>query len=110
MALQCKREMSHDEKMWFAQNVPVESPAAYREAFIQRVRLARTESPYKQTEMARLLGMLQGHYKQFEKRSLLPHRYIAQFCLACQINEQWLMTGRGPMRRKQVPVSGAETA
>jgi hypothetical protein len=44
--------------------------------------------------MATILGVKQDRYKQYETRSPLPHEFIAAFCLAANVTEHWLFTGR----------------
>ena len=61
--------------------------------FIARTKQARNQSGYTQTEMATILGISQGRYKQYETRSPLPHEFIPAFCIATRVNEHWLFTG-----------------
>ena len=69
----------------------------YQAEFKARVRQAREGAGYTQGELADLLGIAQDTYKQYETRSLLPHRLIRRFCLACRIDESWLISGEGPV-------------
>ncbi len=51
-------------------------------------------------EMALLLGITRDTYTKYEGRgaSLMPHNLIVQFCLACRVSVEWLLTGIGPTR------------
>ena len=76
------------------------TPKEYRAAFAARVRHARTGARYPIDEMALLLGITRDTYTKFEGRgtSLMPHNLIVQFCLACRVSVEWLLTGIGPTR------------
>jgi len=67
----------------------------FKNAFAKRTKQARIAAGYSQEDMATLLGMDQPKYSKYEKRSLLPHRYVEPFCLAARIEERWLFTGKG---------------
>lgn len=64
-------------------------------AFIGRVRAARKARFDTQGPMCTILGIEQGTYKQYEKRTPLPHRYIPKFCAATGVTMEWLLTGEG---------------
>lgn len=66
----------------------------FKEAFIRRTAEARERRGLTQEEMATLLGLSQGTYKQYETRSLLPHRLIVPFCIATGVELAWLFTGK----------------
>lgn len=68
-----------------------------------RVAAARAALGWKQWQMAEALDMPQDKYKQYEKRSLLPHHLIRRFCLISRIDMEWLLTGRGKMRLGELP-------
>jgi hypothetical protein len=74
-----------------------ETEAQYKQAFMARTAEARVARGMKQWEIAEALGggMTQDKYKQYEKRSLLPHYLIERFCLICRVDPEWLLTGRG---------------
>lgn len=74
-----------------------ETENEYKQAFMARVAAARTRLGWKQWQMAEALDMPQDKYKQYEKRSLLPHHLIRRFCLIARVDMEWLMTGRGKM-------------
>jgi hypothetical protein len=81
-----------------------ESVRIYRERFRLRVRIAR-ETRYSQTAIAKLLRIKQDKYKQYETRSMLPYEMLEDFCLACGVTIEWLVTGKGigpdPKKKKQ---------
>lgn len=79
----------------FPGNFPwMAGPTEFAAEFMARTKQAREQSGRTQTEMATILGIKQGLYKQYETRSPLPHRFIPAFCLATHVTEHWLFTGR----------------
>lgn len=82
-------------------------PSAYNAQFIARVKEAREAANFTQVQIATVLGITQDQYKQYETRSLLPHRYIAQFCAATRISEAWLISGNTSAKRS---TTSAQTA
>jgi hypothetical protein len=66
-------------------------------AFIRRVRTARLArfGDEGQKPICVILGVPQSTYKQYEKRTPLPHRYIPKFCAATGVSLEWLLTGEG---------------
>lgn len=64
-------------------------------AFIRRVRLAREARFETQKPMLTILGLDQGTYKQYETRTVLPHRFLPKFCAATGVELDWLLTGEG---------------
>ena len=66
--------------------------SAFKAAFIARTKQARIARGYSQEQMAALLDMPQGTYKQYESRSLLPHDLIPRFSLLCGLDANWLFT------------------
>lgn len=70
----------------------------FERGFIQRVREARTASFDSQEEIAELLGIEQGRYKNYETNRLLPHEFIHHFCALTRFNIAWLFAGHGPRR------------
>lgn len=56
-----------------------------RRGFIQRTREARIRCGYSQEQIAEILGMNQGTYKNYEINRPLPHELIPTFCEACEI-------------------------
>lgn len=96
--LNCKPILSHDCGLPRGQNVPMPqqlTETAFRAAFRARVKQAREARDLTQEQVAELLGIKQGKYKQYETRSLLPHSHIARFILICGIDFDWLYTGKG---------------
>lgn len=70
--------------------------SAFKLKFLARVAAARDSQGFTQETMATALGMDQPKYSKYEKRSLMPHYLIEQFCLITHVSEKWLMTGKGP--------------
>lgn len=67
----------------------------YKQEFTERVATARIARNLKQWQAAEALGIPQDKYKQYEGRSLMPHRLIGRFCIICRVDPGWLITGRG---------------
>jgi len=85
-------------------------PAAYRTAFIKRVRAARalyTENP---PEMAIALGVERDTYYRYEKRLMMPHHLIPRFCEITGVTVQWLIEGPAAARAmsQQLPQTGTD--
>ena len=76
---------------------------AWMSGFIERTRKAREDAKFTQHEMATILGVGQGTYKNYETNRCLPHQYIPQFCTATRVNEEWLFNGRTSARRPPAP-------
>lgn len=84
-------------------NVFVKKPntvSTFKDQFTARVAFARHKAGYTQATMAEALGFgavddpsAQGKYHKYEKRSLMPHYLIPQFCALCDITVGWLYNG-----------------
>jgi DNA-binding XRE family transcriptional regulator len=72
----------------------------FKSAFINRTAEARKSAGYTQNEIATILGIDQGTYKQYETRSVLPHMYVIRFCTACRIDVEWLYGYSEHVRRR----------
>lgn len=83
-----------------------ETETEYKQRFMARVAAARIARNLKQWQIAEALGMPQDKYKQYEKRSLLPHHLIGRFCVLTGVDPEWLVTGRGqkPLKAIQLVV------
>lgn len=75
----------------------------YKQAFIERVKRARGSTGKKQWEVALGMGVEQDEYKHWEAKRLMPHHLIARFCLQCQVDPSWLLTGYGRMKGTPAP-------
>ena len=64
--------------------------ARIEDDFIARTKLARERAGFTQDEIAEVLGMKQGTYKNYERNRPLPHRYVRAFCLACRVDPLFL--------------------
>jgi len=69
--------------------------SAYKAGFLGRVKSARELRFETQEAAAVALGMPQSKYSKYEKRSLLPHLMILQFCKVCGVSVQWLIADEG---------------
>lgn len=89
-----------------------ETETEFKQRFMKRVADARVARGLKQWQIAEALGMPQDKYKQYEKRSLLPHHLIGRFCIICRVDPEWLVTGRGqkPMQPLQAVPSEPKPA
>lgn len=74
--------------------------STFKDEFTARVAHARQKAGYTQATMAEALGFgptddskAQGKYHKYEKRSLMPHYLIPQFCALCDITVGWLYNG-----------------
>jgi hypothetical protein len=86
-------------------------PAAYRAAFIKRIRAARalyTDSP---PEMAKALGVERDTYYRYEKRLMMPHHLIPRFCEITGVTIQWLLEGpdRAKAMAPHLPATGTDS-
>lgn len=95
--LNVKANTSYDESAGFSENPGMDrmSETEERAAFIGRVRAAREARFPTQKPMLIILGIEQDLYKQYETRTVLPHKYIPKFCAACGVTVDWLLTGQG---------------
>lgn len=70
----------------------------FKRQFVARTAVARERSGRSQEEMAADLGIGQGTYHKYEKRTPLPHHFIPQFCVLCQVSPEWLYTAAVELR------------
>jgi len=81
-------------------------PREYRDAFVARVRQARTDAGYTQRAVAMLLGVDASTYNNYERGrgkeppTLMPMHLIERFCVLCQVPIDWLVTGRETRRSR----------
>lgn len=119
-----KDNMSGDEKspqrhaVLMAKETPI---TTFKDQFTARVAHARHRAGYTQATMAEALGFgddpsAQGKYHKYEKRSLMPHYLIPQFCALCDVTVGWLYNGPAVARpvekrgRKPKPAPGRKAA
>jgi transcriptional regulator with XRE-family HTH domain len=82
------------------------TPREYRDAFVARVRQARTDAGYTQRAVAMLLGVDASTYNNYERGrgkeppTLMPLHLIERFSVLCQVQIDWLVTGKEPRRRR----------
>lgn len=68
---------------------------AYKAGFLGRVKAAREARFKAQEDLCVVLGIKQSLYSKYEVRSLMPHRLIPRFCMACTVTTEWLFTSKG---------------
>lgn len=81
-----------------------ETDREYKQRFTKRIADARISRGWKQWEAAQALDIPQDKYKQYEGRSLMPHRLIVRFALICRVDPVWLLTGYGKKPLKVLAV------
>jgi hypothetical protein len=69
--------------------------AQYELEFIERVKTARNATGKKQWQVAELMNIKQDQYKHYEVGRVIPHHLIGRFCLICNVDPNWLITGKG---------------
>lgn len=72
----------------------VNSLTKYKEAFCARVRGARDAAGYKQEEMAAKLRIRRDRYAKYERRSLMPPQFIAEFAQITGHDTWFILTGQ----------------
>jgi DNA-binding XRE family transcriptional regulator len=115
--LKSKDILSGDFTILLGHTVPVmgsDQPASeFKRLFVARTKLARERAGKSQEEMAADLGVSQGTYHKYEKRTPLPHSLVLPFCTLCRITPEWLYTAAvelsaaEPRRRRQKRVAKA---
>jgi len=95
--LKSKANVSYDAKIVLSHDLGMDrmSESEEKAAFIQRVKAAREARFSTQAPILTILGIPQGQYKHYEKRTPLPHRFIPKFCAATGVSVEWLLTGEG---------------
>ena len=72
------------------------------QAFIARVIKAREAAGMTQQEVADGMGQPQDYYKHWEQKRVMPHYLIPRFCIVVRVEDGWLISGRGQMKRAEV--------
>jgi transcriptional regulator with XRE-family HTH domain len=67
--------------------------------FIRRVIKAREAAGMTQQEVSDGMGVPQDHYKHWELKRVMPHYLIPRFCIVARVEDGWLISGRGQMKR-----------
>lgn len=81
--------------------------SAFKAEFIARTKAAReAKEGLTQAKIAKILGIDQGTYKQYETRSLLPHQYMETFCFVTGVPVDWLVTGEGRVSKTVADLLG----
>lgn len=68
----------------------------------QRVRLERRKRKWSQEELARRAKVTQGLISQIENGTNDSSRYLPALAAALEVSSDWLATGRGDPRRREV--------
>jgi len=111
LVLNCKDILALDAKKLIGHTVRMadsDVKAQYEQEFIERVKAARIATGKKQWQVAELMGIKQDQYKHYEVTTgngrVIPHHLIGRFCLICNIDPNWLLTGKGtkPMQPPHV--------
>ena len=99
LSLDGRKSLGHTVRM-----AESDAKAQYAQEFIERVRTARIATGKKQWQVAELMNVKQDEYKHWEVSRTIPHHLIGRFCLICNIDPNWLITGTGqkPIRAMQV--------
>jgi transcriptional regulator with XRE-family HTH domain len=87
----------------------MDSKAQYEQEFIARAKAARLATGKKQWQVAELMGIQQAQYKHYEVGRVIPHHLIGRFCLICNVDPNWLLTGKGTKPLQPPQVIEAET-
>jgi transcriptional regulator with XRE-family HTH domain len=102
------RETRHSGSGDLSLQMSSTTPRKYRDAFVGRVKTARTDAGYTQRAVAMLLGVEKSTYNNYERGrgkeppTLMPLHLIERFCVLCQVPMDWLVTGK-EMRRTRGP-------
>lgn len=75
----------------------------FRQLFAARTKEAREKAGFSQDEMAKLLRIDQGRYKNYELTRPLPHFLVPQFCIACHIDPTDLYAAAPAARERRAP-------
>lgn len=97
--LSCDCDDLHSQIKYMTKSI---TDAEYRAQFLSRTKQAREEARFTQEEIAELLEIEQDQYKNYETRTMLPHRYISKFCIATKKSIGWLFDARAgnPTKRR----------
>lgn len=104
--LKCKDPASLDGEMSLGHTVrmaPTDEKELFKQQFVDRAKRARASTGKKQWEIALAMGVEQDEYKHWEGKRLMPHHLIARFCLVCQVDPIWMLTGHGKMKGTPAP-------
>lgn len=70
---------------WQIPDMDAKRPTAFDHAFVRRTKRFREATGKSMVEMAALLNVPYENYRQYEKRSCMPHRYVPAFCEICRV-------------------------
>ena len=77
----------------------------------ERLKLIRKSIRYKQKDIAEQLGITASHLSGVEKGKLNPSKTLLKaYCATFNINEEWLINGKGEMFKRTYEATGASNA
>jgi transcriptional regulator with XRE-family HTH domain len=79
------------------------------QALIARVIKAREAAGMTQQEVSDGMGVPQDHYKHWELKRVMPHYLIPRFCIVVRVEDGWLISGRGQMKRSEATIGRLRT-
>lgn len=79
----------------------------FNQALCARVRALRDEKGWTAEQMATALGIPAERYRKYESRSPLPAYLMERFCLICDTDLSYLITGR-KFQRHAIPAATTE--
>jgi transcriptional regulator with XRE-family HTH domain len=82
-----------------------DTEAEFLEAMLERTRALRLRRGFNKKQMAEALGVPYENYRQYEKRTPLPHYLIPRFAAIVQEEISVVLTGRksSPLRSSAKP-------
>lgn len=89
--------------------VPMDKPAAshFRHAFVAATKMVRERTGLSQQQMAVACGVDLPRYKQWERRTPLPHEFFERFCIAARIEpDDLFQLANRISRQSPLPESG----
>jgi len=76
-----------------------------------RLTVARKSMPYKQKDIANKLGISNTHLSSLEKGRCQPSKQLLKaYCATFNINEEWLINGKGEMFKRTYEATDASNA
>ena len=80
-----------------------DTEAEFLKALLARTRALRLKRGLNKKQMAEALGVPYDNYRQYEKRSPLPHHLIPRFAAVVQEDVGVVLTGREIVERSRHP-------
>jgi transcriptional regulator with XRE-family HTH domain len=92
------------------------TPKAFRDAFVERVRIARVAANFTVDAIAMILRVRPNTYRRYEGArgenppTIMPPHLVPLFCAACHVSETWLFSGEGKGPAVARPIVGPREA